>query len=255
MVNGDPGTPDSVPAIAAPRDVSSERLESRALLLSVLDQRGQHLSGGGQLRELQDRAVTLIGSSGGTAPAFSLDGESMRVRERYGKHRFGRAMLLARRLAEAGVPMIAIHFNEMTICDGWDTHAKNFEALKAELLPMVDQSLSALLEDLHQRGTLDQTLVVMMGEFGRTPRINGNAGRDHWGSCQTALLAGGGIKGGRVHGASDRIAAYPATDAVDPVDVHATIYHCMGLDPEQLMRDRLGRDFPLTHGTPIKSVL
>jgi hypothetical protein len=254
-VNGDPGTPDAVPSLTPPRDVTGERLERRSSLLAVLDQRAARLPGGGQLRELQDQAVVLTGAAGGAAPAFSLDGETPRVRERYGRHRFGRAMLLARRLAEAGVPMIAIHFNEMTICDGWDTHAKNFEALQTELLPMVDQSLSALLEDLDQRGLLDQTVVAMMGEFGRTPRINAAAGRDHWGSCQTALLAGGGIQGGRVHGASDRIAAYPSLDPVDPVDIHATIYHCMGIDCEQPMRDHLGRHFPLTQGRVIASLL
>ena len=151
--------------------------------------------------------------------------------------------------------MTAIHFNEMTVCDGWDTHSKNFEGLKSELLPMVDQSLSALLEDLDQRGLLGQTLVVVMGEFGRTPRINAQAGRDHWGSCQSVLLAGGGIKGGQVHGSSDRIGAYPSTDPVDPVDIHATLYHCMGLDPEQTMYDNLRRPFPLSTGRVLKALV
>src|SRR6185436_14252765 len=176
---------------------------------SVLERRGPDSNRGHLLGALRQQAVALTGSTGGAARLFSLDGEPAAVRERYGQHRFGRAMLLARRLAEAGVPMTAIHFNEMTICDGWDTHSKNFEALQSELLPMVDQSLSALLEDLRERGLLDQTLVVMMGEFGRTPRINAQAGRDHWGSCQSVLLAGGGVKGAQVIGASDRIGAYP----------------------------------------------
>jgi uncharacterized protein (DUF1501 family) len=143
----------------------------------------------------------------------------------------------------------------MTVCDGWDTHSKNFDACRTELLPMLDQSLSALLEDLEQRGLLSETLVVVMGEFGRTPRINRDAGRDHWGSCQTALLAGGGVRGGGVHGRSDSIAAYPASDPVDPVDVHATIYHCMGLDPEQTMLDHLRRPYPLTHGRVIEALV
>jgi uncharacterized protein (DUF1501 family) len=151
--------------------------------------------------------------------------------------------------------MIAVHFNEMTVCDGWDTHAKNFPALKDELLPMLDQGLSALLEDLGQRGLLEQTLVVVMGEFGRTPKINAAAGRDHWGSCQSILLAGGGIRGGRVHGASDRIGAYPASDPVDPVDVHATLYHCMGLDPEQTIHDHLRRPFPISTGRVLTALL
>src|SRR5206468_4290322 len=195
--------------------------------------------------DLRQQAVLMTGSaSQGRLEAFSLEGERAEVRDRYGRHRFGKAMLLARRLAEAGVPMIAIHFNEMTICDGWDTHSKNFEALSSELLPMVDQSLSALLEDLERRGLLDETLVVVMGEFGRTPRINGAAGRDHWGSCQSVLLAGGGIRGGQVYGSSDRIAAYPATDPVDPIDIHATMYHCLGLHPDQQVLDHLQRPHP-----------
>src|SRR5262249_246481 len=177
------------------------------------------------------------GAARGRGEVFALDGEAAPLRQRCGEHRFGKALLLARRLAEVGVPMIAVHFNEMTICDGWDTHAKNFEALQGELLPMLDQGLSALLEDLEGRGLLGQTLVVGMGGFGRTPKINKDAGRDHWGLCQSVLLTGGGIQGGQVHGASDRTGAYPATDPVDPVDVHATLYHCLGLDPERLMYD------------------
>ena len=156
--------------------------------------------------ELHRQAVTLTGSAqGGSSQAFSLEAEPPRVRDRYGDHRFGKAMLLARRLAEAGVPMIAIHFNEMTLCDGWDLHSKNFEGLKDELLPMLDQGLSALIQDLRQRGLFEETLVVVMGEFGRTPRINKQAGRDHWGSCSSVVLAGGGIRGGVVYGSSDKL--------------------------------------------------
>jgi uncharacterized protein (DUF1501 family) len=164
-------------------------------------------------------------------------------------------MLLARRLAEAGVPMISIHFNEMTVCDGWDTHSKNFDGLKTELLPMVDQSLSALLEDLDQRGRLDETLVVCLGEFGRTPKINSNAGRDHWGDCSSALLAGGGIRGGQVLGASDSIGAYPVSDKVDPVDIHATLYHCLGVEPESKIYDELQRPWDISTGQVISRLL
>ncbi len=253
-VNGDPGTRDAIPALALPRDVNEIRLDQRAALLSVLEQGGPASQATHMHRTLRQQAVTLTGASGGAAAFFSLDGESMAVRERYGRNRFGRAMLLARRLAETGVPMTAIHFNEMTICDGWDTHGKNFEALQSELLPMVDQSLSALIEDLHQRGLLDETMVIVMGEFGRTPRINGDAGRDHWGSCQSVLLAGGGIRGGMVYGASDRIAAYPIDNPVDPVDIHATLYHCMGLDHEH-MNDQLQRPQPLSTGRVISALV
>src|SRR5205823_1547012 len=154
------------------------RLEGRAALLSVLESRRPELRAAQTHGELRRQAVALTGASGGGPPAFALDGEPERLRERYGSNRFGRALLLARRLAEAGVPMIAVHFNEMTVCDGWDTHSRNFQALEGELLPMLDQGLSALLEDLEQRGLFDRTLVVVMGEFGRTPKINKDAGRD-----------------------------------------------------------------------------
>ena len=132
---------------------------------------------------------------------------------------------------------------------------KNFEALRGELLPILDRGLSALVEDLDDRGLLDGTLVVVMGEFGRTPKINANAGRDHWGSCQSVLLAGGGVRGGQVVGASDRIGAYPKSDPVDPVDVHATVYHLMGLDPEHVIHDPLGRPFPICTGCPIPALV
>ena len=151
--------------------------------------------------------------------------------------------------------MTTIHFNEMTVCDGWDTHSKNFAALESELLPMLDQGLSALIEDLGNRGALEETLIVVMGEFGRTPKINAQAGRDHWGSCQSVLLAGGGIQGGVVYGASDKIGAYPSENPIDPVDIHATMYHCMGLDPAALIHDRLGRPHPLSVGKPVMELL
>ena len=254
-MNGEPGTPTAAPDLNPPADVSGERLERRAALLEVLDQGRRSLPKMAERSELLTQAVGLTGAAGGTARAFSLDGEPDRVRDRYGRHRFGRALLLARRLAGAGVPMTAIHFNEMTICDGWDTHSKNFPALKEELLPMVDQSLSALLEDLEGRGLLAQTLVVVMGEFGRTPKVNAAGGRDHWGSCQSVLMAGGGIRGGRVIGMSDRIGAFPVADPIDPVDVHATMYHCLGLDPKQTMADRSGRPYPLTTGRIIDALV
>jgi hypothetical protein len=253
-VNGEPGTAEAIPALSPPPEVAAERLERRAALLSALERRGPALAVPPAFSALRRQAVVLTGAAG-TPAAFTLDGEPPAVRERYGRHRFGQALLLARRLAEVGVPMVAVHFNEMTVCDGWDTHAKNFEALQGELLPMLDQGLSALLEDLQQRGQLDRTLVVVMGEFGRTPRINKQAGRDHWGLCQSVLLAGGGVRGGQAHGSSDRIGAYPASAPVDPVDVHATIYHCLGLNPAQTMYDHLNRPFPLSSGRVLTALV
>lgn len=254
-VNGEPGTREAIPALALPNGVTADRLESRAALLSLLDH-PPRASAAQSLNDLQQQAVLLTGAANrGTLPAFSLDDEPAEVRDRYGRHRFGQTMLLARRLAEAGVPMVAIHFNEMTVCDGWDTHSKNFEALQAELLPMLDQSLSALLEDLDQRGRLEDTLVLCLGEFGRTPKINGNAGRDHWGDCSSALLAGGGIRGGQVLGASDAIGAYPVADKVDPVDLHATMYHCLGLEPDWKIYDELQRPWDLSIGQVLSRLL
>src|SRR5262249_22935473 len=165
-VNGEPGSPDAVPALASPAEVSAERLDQRAALLSVLEQRGPALAGTRQHAQLCRPAVVLPPAARSQGEVFSLDGEPAPLRDRYGEHRFGKALLLARRLAEAGVPMIAIHFNEMTVCDGWDTHAKNFEALQGELLPMLDQGLSALLDDLDHRCLFDQPFFVVMGEFG-----------------------------------------------------------------------------------------
>jgi len=254
-VNGAPDAPDAVPALTLPGEVSSERFERRQTLLSLLD-RGPRSVSTQAADDLRGQALLLTGATArGGLPAFSLEEEPAELRDRYGRHRFGQTMLLARRLAEAGVPMVAIHFNEMTICDGWDTHSKNFEALRTELLPMLDQSLSALLEDLEQRGLWDQTLVACFGEFGRTPKINANAGRDHWGECSSTLLAGGRIRRGLVLGTSDKDAAYPIADRVDPTDIQATLYHCLGLPPRQLIHDELQRPWEISTGKVLSQIL
>jgi hypothetical protein len=256
-VNRLPEESSAVNPFALAPEMSAERIERRAQLLSVLESAKPRWPAAADLDVLRQSAVALTGSAGPRAArAFSLDKEPTNLRDRYGRHRFGQTMLLARRLVEAGVPMIAIHWNDMTVCDGWDTHSKNFDALKSELLPMLDQGLSTLLDDLAGRGLLEQTLVVCMGEFGRTPKINANAGRDHWGPCSTTLMAGGGVRGGQVYGSSDKHAAYPASHAVDPVDIHATIYHLMGIDPQSTtLRDRLDRPSQLCTGKPIRAIL
>lgn len=252
-INDDPGSDATTPSLGLPDNLSAERLEHRVRLLNLIEGTGgQDLA---PHHELRNRAIMLTGASGRMARRFSLADEPPALLDQYGRHRFGRALVLARRLVEAGVPMIAVHWNEMTLCDGWDTHAKNFEALETELLPMLDLGLSALLDDLESRGLLHETLVVLMGEFGRSPRINENAGRDHWGSCQSILMAGGGVRGGTVIGASDRIGAYPTENPVDPVDVHATIYRAMGIQADQEMHDPLGRPHRLCTGRAIEGVL
>jgi hypothetical protein len=250
-VDGEPGLASAVPALTLPEHVSRERLAARQEVLAVLDKPRGPVSPS-EFDVLRRQAFTLTGAANSErAPLFSLDAEPAAVRDRYGRHRFGQACLLARRLTEAGVPLVAIHFNEMTVCDGWDTHSKNFEALQTELLPYLDQGLSALMDDLTDRGRLNETLIACFGEFGRTPKINANAGRDHWGDCSTTLLAGGGVRGGVVFGESDRHAAYPLANRVDPVDVQATIYHCLGISADALIYDQLRRPNTVTLGEPI----
>ena len=171
----------------------------------------------------------------------------------------GQSMLITRRLIEAGVRLVTLGSGRR-LCQAWDTHGQHaFALLKQSLLPYADRAFSALLEDLDQRGMLEETLVVAMGEFGRTPRLGevtssaGSAknGRDHWPHCYTVFFAGGGIRGGTIYGASDKIGAYPADKPVTPEDIAATIYHAMGIDPETLIRDRFGRPHAVATGKPI----
>jgi uncharacterized protein (DUF1501 family) len=184
--------------------------------------------------------------------AFDLARETPAMRERYGRHTLGQSMLLARRLVEAGVRFVNVNDK---VTNGqlanWDSHENNFGRLKNDLLPPADQAFSALIEDLDQRGLLASTLVIALAEFGRTPRINGNAGRDHWPDCFSAVLAGGGVRGGAIYGASDRFAAYPATDPVTPGDLAATLFWRFGLDPETELRDLTGRPYRVADGTPL----
>lgn len=253
-VDGQPGLASAVPSLTRPELVSPERFAARLELLSVLDH-PRHSSG--EFHLLQRQALSLTGAAGSDrAGLFALDTEPDQLKEKYGRNRFGQACLLARRLTEAGVPFVAIHFNEMTLCDGWDTHSGNFAALQSELLPFLDQGLSALMDDLTDRGRFDETLLACFGEFGRTPKINANAGRDHWGDCSTTWLAGCGIRPGCVVGESDKIAAYPQSGRVDPVDVRATIFHCLGIDPEHLIHDHLNRPHKIAQGgEPIRQIL
>ena len=180
------------------------------------------------------------------------------MRDRYGRSRFAQSVLLARRLVEAGVSLVQVNWTRIANQPnqgGWDTHAQNNASLKTLLMPIMDRCFSALIEDLDQRGLLDETLVVWFGEFGRTPRFNGNAGRDHWGHVFSLALAGGGIKGGIVHGVSDRQGAYPVDGRVEPRDVLATIFHCLGYSPDTEMHDALLRPLPISRGRVIEAIL
>ncbi|MCI0640133.1 MAG: DUF1501 domain-containing protein [Gemmataceae bacterium] len=184
--------------------------------------------------------------------AFDLTGEPVAVRDRYGRNSFGQSLLLARRLVEGGVPLITVNWARDDAF--WDTHARNFQQLKETLLPPFDLGFSALLMDLHDRGLLEETLVVCLGEFGRTPRINRDAGRDHWAACNSVVFAGGGVRGGQVIGASDRIAAYPASTPFGPADVAATIYHALGIPLDTELRDVQGRPLTLCSGRSIDAL-
>jgi len=209
-----------------------------------------------RLGRFQQRAFDMLTSSK-TRDAFDLSKESNQVRDRYGRNLYGASMLIARRLVEAGVPFVSVH-QEIFRHYGhsYDMHENNFSMLKDFNLPLLDQVYPALIEDLEARGLLDETLVIVMGEMGRTPRINGKAGRDHWPQCGFSLLTGGGVKAGHVHGATDRDAAYPVSNLVTPAQLVATIYHLLGIDPHMTVFDRTGRPLPIAHGgEPIQGVL
>jgi uncharacterized protein (DUF1501 family) len=187
--------------------------------------------------------------------ALDLEREKPSIREQFGMTPFGQGCLLARRLVEAGVRLVTVNWArdyQAGIADHWDTHQKNFVQHKEKLLPAFDLAFSALLTDLAERGLLDETLVVVLAEFGRTPKINANAGRDHWPGCFSITLAGAGIRGGLVHGASDRIAAYPTKDPVSPEEVAATIYHALGIPLRSEVIDHSGRPMPLAAAPPLR---
>jgi uncharacterized protein (DUF1501 family) len=236
-----------------PQEVSATRLEERRALLAAV-QTGSATAAQRNERALavyQERAFRLLGSEAARR-AFDLSQESPALRERYGRNKLGQSLLLARRLVEAGVRFVNVNDkvrNGQLV--NWDSHENNFGRLKNDLLPPADQAFAALVEDLEVRGLLDSTLVVALAEFGRTPKVNGKAGRDHWPDCYSIVMAGGGIRGGAVHGASDKIGAYPALDPVTPGDLAATIFWRFGLDPQAELRDRLSRPYRLAEGDPL----
>jgi hypothetical protein len=255
LVGGDVTRPDfSLDTLRLPGDLAGGRFQGRIGLRAALDREGDRLAGA-TARDVDshyERAFRLLQSQA-TRRAFNLAGEPSAVRERFGLHPFGQSCLLARRLVEAGVPLVTVYWNAPHIDDlqHWDTHKDSFNRLKNYLLPPFDRGMTALLEDLEARGLLDETLVTWMGEFGRTPKLNKAAGRDHWGFCQSALLAGAGVRGGQVYGSSDASAAYAAELPVSPDDLAATVFHALGIRLDQEMRDSQGRPLPLCKGKPV----
>jgi hypothetical protein len=251
--------PFRTPSLTLPEGVDPKRFDSRRQLLESLERAtrvAERDSSTSLLDHYREKAFNLVSSSA-TQRAFNLELEPDRTKDRYGRHIFGQGCLLARRLVEAGVPLVTVYWHPdgNTVAPSWDTHEKNYENLKAHLMAPCDRGFSALLDDLHQRGMLDDTLVIWMGEFGRTPQINPSGGRDHWGACQSIVMAGGGIVGGQVYGKSDKIAAYPDENPVSPGDLGATLYYLMGVDHHSEIVDQTGRPHPLVRGEPIAAIL
>jgi hypothetical protein len=245
QVDGDPNAPlFRIPALEERSDLTDRAALLRGLDASPLSRQAV------RVEACRDRALRLL-TSPEIGGLFELSREPGPLRERYGRNRLGQSLLLARRLVEGGVNFVAVFDGQTNGQDAnWDSHEKLF-ARHRQLLAPADQAFAALVEDLESRGLRESTLVVAMGEFGRTPKINGSGGRDHWPDCYTAVLAGGGVRGGAVYGASDRIGAYPASDAVTPADIAATIFKRFGIDPETEVRDQTDRPFRLTEGSPL----
>ncbi|MBM4070020.1 MAG: DUF1501 domain-containing protein [Planctomycetes bacterium] len=262
QVRQDPNQPDfRVDNLRLPIGLSLSDLDNRRQLLAQVDQQRASLARTRAVAEFssqQERACSMLTASA-ISQAFAVDREPNAVRDRYGRHMFGQSLLLARRLVQAGVPIVQANMGTM---NNWDTHNSNFTQLKDRLLPPLDRSVAALLDDLEARCLLDQTLVVMVGEFGRTPQLGGNVGtpsyvpdgRDHWAGVFFALFAGAGVRGGQVIGSSDRIAAYPATSPFYPSHLGATIYHVLGINPQSVIMDRLNRPMHLNEGEPIRQL-
>jgi hypothetical protein len=242
-----------VQALSPPREVPLDRLGARRGLLEQIQRQGDNMLAHTMMDAHQERAFNLI-LAPQTRTAFDLNAEPNPVRDRYGRHKFGQGVLLARRLVEHGVPLVTVYWNGEEVPGGWDLHYRNRQNLPLLAAPL-DRAFSALLDDLEVRGLLDETLVVWMGEFGRAPLIEREGGRGHWGRCYSVVLAGAGIQPGVVHGRSDRHAAYPVDGAVNPQDLVTTIYHCLGIGTDTELIDALGRPLRLCQGEPIQAVL
>jgi hypothetical protein len=268
-LRGAPNAGEAPFALTPPADVGPARMQGRRGLLQRLEAQERALQDHPATRALgtfHEQALRLT-TSPAARRAFDLEREPPALRDRYGRNPYGDCFLLSRRLVEAGVRLVT--FNWVYVAktgrtlNVWDNHGgtgdlggvTGYAMLRADYcIPPLDRGLSALLEDLTDRGLLGETLVVVMGEFGRTPKINATQGRDHWGACQSVLLAGGGVRGGQVHGASDRQAAYVKDDPVRPEDLLATVYHAFGLPPEAEVHDREGRPHRLTEGRAVTAL-
>ncbi len=249
-----------VPGLKLLDDMSTARLQQRQRLVDQMNGQLDRLVRSRSVQHLDtytQKAFDLL-TGGAARRAFKMSEEPQRVRERYGMTRYGQSALLARRLVEAGVSLVQVNWSRIKGYEnqgGWDTHKKHAHSLKTHLMPALDQIYTALLEDLEQRGLLDETLVLWYGEFGHTPKVNRNAGRDHWGNCFSIALAGGGVRGGSVHGVSDQQAAFPIDGQVAPRDVIATVFHCLGYEPNAEVRDQFNRPIRISRGRVIDEIL
>jgi uncharacterized protein (DUF1501 family) len=257
QVRQDPNLPNfHVDALGLAAGLGAERLNQRRGLLEQLDRDAETFSDG-PYTDLQKRAFTML-STGKVAEAFEIQREPDRTRERYGRHLFGQSLLLARRLVQAGVPVVQANMGHV---QNWDSHGNIFARLKNDLLPPLDQGVAALLDDLEALGMLDETLVLVTGEFGRTPKIghdgasgNGKPGRDHWPRAFSGVFAGAGVRGGQVIGKTDKIGAFPTTPPFTPDDVGATVYRALGVDWDADISDQFGRPVRLNRGRPIEAL-
>jgi hypothetical protein len=254
QVERDPNAPNfSIGELELPAGVTLDRLEDRASMLRGFDRQAAGWERSGQIDRLDgfaQRAFSLLRSRA-VRDAFDLSREDPRLRDRYGRTTHGQSVLLARRLVEAGVRAVTVYDKVHNGADNWDTHDKNFDRLSNHLLPPADHAFAALIDDLDTRGLLESTLVIWIGEFGRTPRINPAGGRDHWPFCFSTVLAGGGVQGGAVYGSSDKLGARPHQNPVSTGDLAATLFWRFGLDPATLIHDITGRPYRIAEGNPI----
>ncbi|MGI8978128.1 MAG: DUF1501 domain-containing protein [Pirellulaceae bacterium] len=262
----DPNSPNfRLPELSLPASLPIDRLQRRREMQKLIDRQAKLLEFSREARgfdEYYDRAIGML-TSDKVRQAFDLSAEKPEVRDRYGRTTYGQGCLLARRLVESGVKFVTVYFSDniggkSTTSGGWDTHGfddtRMFPIVEKYHFPITEQTLPTLLDDLEERGLLAETLVVWMGEFGRTPKINKNSSRDHWPQCYSVLLAGAGVKRGFIHGKSDANAMFPDEHPVRPEDLAATIYHLLGINPESEIRDRNDRPLAIA-GRPVMEVM
>lgn len=267
LITRDPNSPDfNLPELSLPANLSHDRLVQRRETQKFIDEQSRLMDFCATARGLDayyERALAMLNSEK-LRKAFDLSAEPEKLRDAYGRHTYGQGCLLARRLVEAGAKFVTVYYSDSiggqsTVSGGWDTHGFNntrmYPIIEKYHLPMTNQTLPTFLSDLDDRGLLESTLVVWMGEFGRTPKINENISRDHWPQCYTTLLAGGGTKRGFVYGSSDKDGAYPAENPVRPDDLAATIFYLLGMDPHTEVRGVGNRPVAITDGKPVMDVM